>query len=54
MSYEPREFQRHILAEAEHLAALGAALTRTQFDEHPTIQQVDVTSSSRAEPIRRL
>jgi uncharacterized protein with HEPN domain len=44
MSYEPREFLRHILAEAEYLVGVSATLTRAQLDEDPTIQRAVVRS----------
>jgi uncharacterized protein with HEPN domain len=44
MSYEPREFLRHILAEADYLVALGPTLTRTRLDEDPTLQRAVVRS----------
>lgn len=39
MSYEPREFLRHILAEAEYLAEISATLSREQLDVDPTLQR---------------
>lgn len=44
MSFEPREFLRHILDEAEYLASLSATLTREQLDEDPTLQRAIVRS----------
>ena len=44
MSFEPREFLRHILAEADYLVALSATLTREQLDSDPTIQRAVVRS----------
>lgn len=44
MSFEPREFLRHILAEAEYLASVSATLTREQLDEDPTLQRAIVRS----------
>ena len=44
MSYEPREFLRHILAEADFLVGITAALTRAQLDTDPTIQRAVVRS----------
>jgi len=36
MSFEPREYLRHILAEAEYLAATSVGLTRDKFEHDPT------------------
>jgi len=44
MSFEPREFLRHILAEADYLAIASAGLTRQQFDQDPTLQRAFVRS----------
>ena len=44
MSFEPREYLRHILAEAEYLAATSAGLTRDQFQHDPTLQRAFVRS----------
>lgn len=44
MSYEPREFLRHILVEAEYLLEVSAGLTRAKLDEDPTIQRAVVRS----------
>jgi uncharacterized protein with HEPN domain len=44
MSYEPREFLRHILAEAEFLVGVTAGLTRAPLEEDPTIQRAVVRS----------
>jgi uncharacterized protein with HEPN domain len=44
MSFEPREFLRHILAEADYLANASAGLTRQQFDNDPTLQRAFVRS----------
>jgi uncharacterized protein with HEPN domain len=44
MSYEPREFLRHILAEAEFLVGVSAGLTRERLEEDPTIQRAVVRS----------
>lgn len=44
MSYEPREFLRHILAEAEFLIAAGAGLTRSRLEEDPILQRAVVRS----------
>ena len=35
MPFEPREFLRHILAEAEYLTTISASLTR---DAHPQVE----------------
>lgn len=44
MSYEPREFLRHILAEAEFLVGISAGLTRAKLEEDPVIQRAAVRS----------
>ena len=44
MSYEPREFLRHILVEAEYLVGVSTDLTRAQLNEDPTIQRAVVRS----------
>lgn len=44
MSFEPREFLRHILAETEYLTSVGADLTRHQLETDPTIQRAVVRS----------
>ncbi|WKW12498.1 DUF86 domain-containing protein [Pseudogemmatithrix spongiicola] len=44
MSYEPREFLRHILAEVEYLSSLQPRLTRATLDEDPTLQRAVVRS----------
>ncbi|MHB1330032.1 MAG: HepT-like ribonuclease domain-containing protein [Gemmatimonadales bacterium] len=45
MSFEPREFLRHILAEAEFLVGVSAdGLTRRQLEEDPIIQRAVVRS----------
>jgi uncharacterized protein with HEPN domain len=44
MSYEPREFLRHILAETEFLVALRPRVTRQALDEDPTLQRAVVRS----------
>lgn len=44
MSYEPREFLRHILAEADYLVEVSATLTRDQLDYDPTIRRAIVQS----------
>ena len=44
MSFEPREFLRHILAEAEYLESVSAGLTRQQLETDATIQRAVVRS----------
>lgn len=44
MSFEPREYLRHILAEADYLAAASAGLTREQFQHDPTLQRAFIRS----------
>ncbi len=44
MSYEPREFLRHILAEADYLVGVSAGLSRAQLEEDPTVQRAVVRS----------
>ena len=44
MSYEPREFLRHILAEAEFLAEVSVGLTRARLEQDPTVQRAVVRS----------
>ena len=44
MSFEPREFLRHILAEAEYLSGALAGVTREQFDRDATLQRAAVRS----------
>ena len=44
MSFEPREFLRHILAEADYLIAASAGLTREQFEQDPTLQRAFIRS----------
>ena len=44
MSFEPREYLRHILAEADYLATASAGLTREQFQHDPTLQRAFVRS----------
>jgi len=39
MSFEPREFLRHILVEAIYLETTGMPLTREQFFEDETLQR---------------
>lgn len=44
MSFEPREFLQHILAEAEYLTSVQPRLTRALLDEDPTLQRAVVRS----------
>lgn len=44
MSFQPREFLRHILLEAEYLEEITGTLTREQFAEDPTLQRAVVRS----------
>jgi uncharacterized protein with HEPN domain len=44
MSYEPREFLRHILLEADYLGTIQPTLTRASLDEDPTLQRAVVRS----------
>ena len=44
MSFEPREYLRHILAEADYLATTSAGLTREQCQQDPTLQRAFVRS----------
>ena len=44
MSFEPREYLRHILAETDYLATASAGLTREQFENDPTLQRAFVRS----------
>ncbi len=44
MSYEQREFLRHILAEADNLVGVSAGLSRAQLEEDPTVQRAVVRS----------
>ena len=44
MSYEPREFLRHIPAEADDLVGVSAGLSRAQLEEDPTVQRAVVRS----------
>lgn len=45
MSFEPREFLRHMLAEADFLESITAELTREQLEADPTIQRAVVRST---------
>lgn len=44
MSFEPREFLGHILAETDYLVSVSATLTRAQLEEDPTLQRAVVRS----------
>jgi uncharacterized protein with HEPN domain len=44
MSFEPREFLRHILAEADYLIEQGVGLSREAFAADPTLQRAFVRS----------
>lgn len=44
MSFEPREYLRHILAEAEYLTGLQPRLTRAALDADSTLQRAVVRS----------
>jgi uncharacterized protein with HEPN domain len=44
MSFEPREYLRHILAEADYLTDASAGLTRERFSGDPTPQRAFVRS----------
>lgn len=44
MSFEPREFLRHILAESEYLTRTMAGVTRESFDRDETLQRAVVRS----------
>ena len=44
MSFEPREFLRHILAEAMYLESASASLTREHFLDDETLQRAFVRS----------
>lgn len=44
MSFEPREFRRHILAETDYLIAASAGVSREQFDHDDTLQRAVVRS----------
>ena len=44
MSYEPREFVRHILEEAEYLVEVNRELTRERLAVDPTMQRAVVRS----------
>ena len=44
MSFEPREFLRHIFAEATYLESTSTILTREQFFDDETLQRAFVRS----------
>lgn len=44
MSFEPREYLRHIAAEADYLSTASSGLTREEFLENPTLQRAFVRS----------
>ena len=44
MSFEPREFLRHILAEVDYLVMASAGVTREQFERDETLQRAVVRS----------
>lgn len=44
MSFEPREFLRHILAESDYLIGAVAGVSREQFDHDDTLQRAAVRS----------
>lgn len=44
MSFEPRDYLSHILAEAEYLLATSEGLTSTDFDTDETLQRAFVRS----------
>lgn len=44
MSFEPREYLRHILAEGDYLATASAGLTREQYQLDPTLQRAFIRS----------
>ncbi len=44
MSFEPREFLRHIVSEAEYLESASADVTREKFFEDATLQRGFVRS----------
>ena len=44
MSFEPREFLRHILAEADYLVGALEGVTRARFDGDETLQRATVRS----------
>src|SRR5256885_3334662 len=44
MSSKPREFLRHMLAEAEYLARASAGVTRDQYNADETLQRAFIRS----------
>ncbi len=44
MSFEPRDYLRHIEAEADFLISQSRNLTRAEFDGSPTLQRAFVRS----------
>lgn len=44
MSFEPREFLRHMLAETDYLAKVSVGLTRQQDDGDETLQRAVIRS----------
>jgi uncharacterized protein with HEPN domain len=44
MSFEPREYLRHIFAEADYIATASVGLTRERFQQDPTLQRAFVWS----------
>lgn len=44
MSFEPREFLRHIVAETDYLVTASAGVTREQFERDETLQRAVVRS----------
>ena len=44
MSFAPREFLRHMVAETEYLMGVTSTLTRAQLEQDPTIQRAVIRS----------
>ena len=44
MSFEPREFLRHIVIECDYLLSVSAGVTREQLENDPTVQRAVVRS----------
>ena len=44
MSFEPREFLRHMLAEADYLTKASTGITRGQYDADETLQRAFIRS----------
>lgn len=44
MSFEPREFLRHIITECDYLLSVSAGITPTQLENDPTLQRAVVRS----------